>query len=320
MNPAQATNWSPGLAMLTIGIVGALFYLFGNRRLMSEAPAPETLDDIEARYRALLAELRTHIANKHLLPEAEFNAEKVRLEAEAADLLRRKSGKKSEKVRQEARAEKKAAAAAASPTAAQKNPMLVGALVGGAIVAFFAFLGWQVTSTATERGEGMQATGMTPPGMGGPMQQPQQPSSDSKIEALAAKVQANPDDTDAVANLAMYLIRRQAFQDARPLVDRAMSLDPFHPKARVGRAVNRALDGDLRGSIDELEKLSKRYPEAYDGLMFAGMLALEDNDPARAVANLESYIALAPANEQPPMMRMMVVQLKQQMANEPQGQ
>lgn len=314
MNPQHATNWTPGLLMLAIGIVGALIYLFTSKRLQKDAPAPETLDDLEARYRLLIGELRQHVANKHLVPEPEFLAEKARLEAAAADVLRAKEGKKHQVLKQQARAEK---AAAAPPTFASKNPMLMGGLVGGAVVGFFMFLGYSLQSSATERADGMQATGMTPPGGGGaPMQQPQQ---DAKLEGLASRVQSNPEDPDAVAELAIYLIRRQAFQEAKPLVDRAMLLDPFHPKARVGRAVNKALEGDLRGSVDDLETLAGRYPEAYDAFMFAGMLSLEDNDPNRGVRNLEAYLSLAPASEQPPMIRMAVVQLKQQLAAERQG-
>jgi len=44
------------------------------------------------------------------------------------------------------------------------------------------------------------------------------------------------------------------------------------------------------------------------------MLAMEDNDPRRALTNIEAYVTLAPQDEQPPMMRMAVVQLKQQLA------
>lgn len=130
----------------------------------------------------------------------------------------------------------------------------------------------------------------------------------------------HPGDVDAVADLSIYLIRRQAFNDAKPLVDRAMSIDPFHPKARVGRAVMKAIEGDLRGSVNDLEALASRYPEAYDARMFAGMLAMEDNDQRRALTNLEAYVTLAPADEQPPMMRMAVQQLKQQLAAPAPGQ
>ncbi|MFT3709316.1 MAG: hypothetical protein QM817_16880 [Archangium sp.] len=310
MNPAHATNWIPGLIALGVAILGAVAFLFGSRRLKTDAPAPQTLDDFEARYQSMLQTLREHIANQHLLPPEEFARERVRLETAAADVLRAREGKKHETVKQQARADK---LAAAPQGFFGKNPMLGGMLIGGAVVAFFGILGWQLQDKSTERAEGMQATGMTPPGAGGaPMQQPQR--ADAKLEGLSARVQSNPDDVDALADLSIYLIRRQAFQEARPLVDRAMLIDPFHPKARVGHAVMRALEGDLRGSIDELERLAQRYPESYDARMFAGMLALEDNDERRALSNLEAYVTIAPMNEQPPMMRMAVVQLKQQLA------
>ena len=312
MNPQHATNWLPGLMVLAAGAAVALAYLFGSKRLKGDAPKPETLDDIEARYQLLIGELRQHVANKHLLPADQFEREKTRLELAAADILRTRDGKRHEDTKKQARAEKAAAAAAATPTLASKNPALMGALVGGVVVAFFALLGWQLTQSATERADGMQATGMVPPGGGGaPMQQPQ---ADPKLEALANRVKGNPDDVDAVADLAIHLIRRQAFQEAQPLVARATFLDPFHPKGRVGRAVVRALDGDLRGAITDLEALASRYPEAYDARMFAGMLAMEDNDQRRALMNLELYVTLAPQSEQPPMMRMAVSQLKQELA------
>lgn len=312
MNPEHAaTNWLPGLLVLGAGAAVALAYLFGSKRLQGDAPKPETLDDLDARYQSLLGELRQHVANKHLLPAEAFAKEKTRLELAAAEILRTRDGKRHEDTRKQARAEKRATAA---PTLASKNPALMGALVGGAAVAFFALLGWQLTQSSTEKAEGRQPAGMGPPGARGPMQQPE---TDPKLEALATRVQGNPDDVDAVADLAMHLIRRQAFDEARPLVDRATLLDPFHPRGRVGRAVVRALEGDLKGSLQDLEQLASRYPEAYDARMFAGMLAMEDNDQRRALMNLEAYVALAPRDEQPPMMRMAVTQLKQQLAAPP---
>ena len=50
MNPQHATNWLPGLMVLAAGAAVALAYLFGSKRLQGDAPKPETLDDIEARF------------------------------------------------------------------------------------------------------------------------------------------------------------------------------------------------------------------------------------------------------------------------------
>lgn len=295
------TNWVPGLIVLAIGAVAALAYLFSSRKLKADAPAPETLDDFDARYRSLLEQLKEHLANKHLVAAEIFEAEKTRLEQAAADVLRARAGKASDVTKQQARAEK---LANAEPTFFSKHPAMMGGLVGGGVVAFFVVLGLQLSKETVEKPEMPQR----PP----PMRAQQE---DPKLEALAVRVQQAPDDIDAVSDLFLHLIRRQAFQEARPLVQRAMLLDPFNPKARVGQAVVRALEGDLRGSIDDLEHLTARYPEAYDGFMFAGMLSLEDNDEPRALKNLSQYVELAPASEQPPMMRVAVQQLREQVAN-----
>ncbi len=312
MNPEHAaTNWLPGLMVLGAGAAVALAYLFGSKRLQVDAPKPETLDDLDARYQALLEDLRTHVANKHLLPADEFAKEKARLELAAAEILRSRAGKQHDEVKKQARVERQAAVA---PTLTSKNPALMGALVGVAVVAFFAILGWQLTQSATEKPDDMQQR-MGPAAGNPPMQQ--RPQADPKLDALAAKVQSSPDDVEAVSSLAIHLFKRQAFDDALPLVKRATFLDPFHPRGRVGRAVTRALDGDVKGSIDELEALAARYPEAYDASYFAGMLAMEDNDQRRALKDLELYVALAPQSEQPPMMRMAVSQLKKDLAGAP---
>ena len=44
------------------------------------------------------------------------------------------------------------------------------------------------------------------------------------------------------------------------------------------------------------------------------LAANSSSDQRRALMNLEAYVSLAPADEQPPMMRMAVTQLKQQLA------
>jgi predicted Zn-dependent protease len=158
-------------------------------------------------------------------------------------------------------------------------------------------------------------TGGAPAGVMQPPPGP--PPRDTKLEALAARVQANPTDGDAVADLAVHLIRQQAFDDARPLVARAVMIDPYIPKARVGRAVLRAFDGDPNGATTELERLAARYPEAYDGLLFAGMLSLDMNDTRRALKNFDAFVATAPQGDQPPMVRMVAQQIRQELAGAP---
>lgn len=321
------TNWLPGLLMLATGAVAALVFLFTSKRSPPEKPAagkaPDPLpseasgpaDDLAAKYQQLLGELKEHVANRHLLPADVWETEKTRLEQAAAAALRERDGAKHEAVKAQARLEKKAQAQARDAGFFARNPAVGGALIGGLAVAFFAYLGMSVSNPENSRveGPGMGGAAMGGPQMGGP----QQPMTDPKLEALAARVQANPDDIEAVTGLAMHLISLQSFMEAKPLLARAAMLDPYHVRGRVGRAVMRAVDGDVPGAQSELERLGASYPEAYDGHLYAGLLALEQNDERRAVRDLELYVNTAPPSEQPPMIRMEVERMKAELAGAP---
>lgn len=315
------TNWLPGILVLATGAVAALVYLFSaknpqvaDKKAAPATPAVDPVEELNAKYQRLLGELKEHRANKHLMPADAWAAEQARLEQAAAAALRERDGVKHEADKAHARLEKKAQDAAKDTGFFARNPAVTGALIGGAVVAFFAYLGVSVSSSSSQRQDGMSATGG--PGPAGAMgRQPEPPPmADPQLEALAARVQSNPDDVDAVADLGLRLISLQGFADAKPLMARTALLDPFHVKGRVGRAVLRAVDGDVPGAQAELERLAASYPEAYDGHLYAGLLALEQNDPRRAVAQLEQYVNTAPASEQPPMIRAEVERMKAELA------
>ncbi len=306
------TNWIPGLIVLAVGVVGAVLYLLLGKKPPAGGPAPGSMDDLNARYAALLDQLRTHIANKHLLPPETFEAEKKRLELAAAAVLRERDGLTHAAAKAEARAEKAGKAAAAPPAGAfARSPALKGVAIGVVAVGFFVLVGWQLSETATPREDGMSATGGSPPG-GGPMQRPPVAVEDPKLKALVDAVQRSPEDVDALAALALHLMRGQAFEQARPFVMQASLIDPFHVKTRVARTVLTASGDNLPQVEYELEKLADYYPEAWDARMFAGLIANELNDPARALRQLELYLAAAPIDEQPPTIAMGVAQLREQ--------
>jgi len=74
----------------------------------------------------------------------------------------------------------------------------------------------------------------------------------------------------------------------------------------------RAVDGDMPGAMADLARLADMYPEAYDARLFVGLIAMDQNDTAKALKNFEWYLSTAPAEEQPPMLPMAVAQLRQQ--------
>jgi hypothetical protein len=319
MNPAEGgTNWVPGLMMLAAGAVAALAFVFGSKKLKVEPPATGSVDDLNARYQSKLAQLKDHRLQKQKLDAAEWAATQKELEQQAAAILRERDGVKHESRKAEGRLEKKAEAVKQDDSIWAKNPTLTGGLIGGAVVGFFMLLGFNLSNSATDRAEGMSATGGVPrgagpaagaAGAGGPMMG-QPAGEDPRLAALARRVEDAPQDPDAVADLALVLLRKQMFEDAKPLSDRLGLIDPFHVKGRVVRAVMRAVEGDAAGSMDELEHLATYYPEAYDARMFAGFIAADLKDNARAAASLKAYAATAPATEQPPMIRMMIQQLE----------
>jgi hypothetical protein len=317
MNPAHGgTNWIPGLMMLGAGAVAALAFLFASKRIKGEGPSTGSFEDLNTRYQAKLGALKDHRAQKHLLDATEWDATRLRLEQEAAAILRERDGVKHEKRKAQGRAETKAAAKAKDASLTAKNPTLTWVAIGATVVGFFVLLGFNLSSAATDRTDGMSVTGATPPGGGaGPMQQ-QAEREDPRVIALARRVEASPEDPDALADLALTLLLRQSFDEARVYTGRVGMLDPFHVRGRVARAVMRAVDGEVAPAVDDLEHLAAYYPEAYEGRLFAGLITMEEN-PARAAANLEAYAATAPQAEQPPMVGMMIQQARQLMAGKP---
>lgn len=308
----QQTNWLPGIIVLAVAAVGALLYLLTARRPPAAASTGAT-DDLTTRYNVLLEQLRTHVANKHLLPADKWAAEKQRLELAAAAVLRERQGLTHDAQKAAARAEKLAAAPAGG-TLFTAYPQLKPILIGVSVVLFFVLLGLQLNQSTKPREGGMSVTGMQPPGgmpAGGGMEEPP-PREDPKLRELSAAVQQAPDDLEKLAALSMYLVREQQFDQARPFVMHASALDPYNVKVRVAREVMRAVDGDMAGAATSLARLADTYPEAYDARMFVGLIAMDQNDSARALKNFEWYLSTAPVDEQPPMLPMAVAQLRQQ--------
>jgi hypothetical protein len=308
MNP-HVTNWTPGLLVLAAAIASAALFLLNARKGGTAGKAKSAPEDLEVRYQAQLAALRGHAAAKHLLPEAQWQAEQSRLESAAAAVLREKSGAKHEALKAQARAEKAAAVQAANPGTAT----LRGALLGGGVVAFFVVLGLVLTQQTKARDDGAGMTGGNPAMQGGraPMQTAQDPQ--KEIDRLRKVAEGHPEDIEVLADVGAQMIKLQAFNDAFPIVTRASGIDPYHVPNRINRAVLDAVDGQALPAIEELEHLGETYQGAYKARLYAGLISLETEQPERALKQLEAYLIEAPESEQPPFVRMSVQQLRAQL-------
>ncbi len=311
----ETTNWLPGqIVFIVTLIIAALYVLLTMRRTANTTAAIRSGadDDLNAKYSGLVAELKEHIANKHLLPSEAWEREKSRLEQAAVNVLKLRENERHENLKAEARAEKRQAVAVSGGG----GSTMKGVFIGGGTVVFFVALGFLLVESTKPRAEGMTATGVTPPNgpAGAPMGAPPE---DAKLKGLFESVQRKPDDLEALADISLHLLRRQGFDEAKPFILRGSSLDPFHVRLRVARTVLNAIAGSVNEAQDELERLGGQYGEAYDANLFVGLIAMDQNDQGRALGAFDRYFAVAPAGDTPPMMKMAVEQMRSQLAAQP---
>ncbi|MBS1152507.1 MAG: hypothetical protein H6Q89_4205 [Myxococcaceae bacterium] len=311
---APETNWLPGILAIGAALVAAVtFLLISLRKHAPSAPASSP-EDLETRYQALILQLKGHTAQKHLQSPEAWAAEQARLEQAAAAVLRERAGAKHDALKAEARAAKKVAQAEATGFFAQ-NPALKGALLGAGVVGFFVVLGVVLSQESKAREDGAGMTGGVPSDSRGPMQGA--PPEDLELKAVMDRANRSPDDIDALSAAAKALIDRQLFDDAAPLVRRATAIDPYHVQTRTHRAVMLAVQGQTSPALDELQHVADTFEDAWDARLFAGMIALQADDRQRALEQFERYVNEAPPDEQPPMLRQGIAQLKQELAQPP---
>ena len=315
----EPTNWLPGIIVLSVAFVLAAAWLLFQRRKGGASPAPGavakadgTAEDLTQRAQSLIEQLRTLEAEKHHFTPEHYTAEKSRLEHEAAAALRARD---EHQKRQAAGTEPTPARNVKAPTGwASRNPQMVGALWGAGVVIFFGGLGYLLVSEQKPREEGQMGTGVTPPGMGAPMQQQAggMPQGDNdEMEEARKRFESNPNDVEAASMLSHELIRQQEFVEALKVTQKGLAVDPFNVELRVHRGVLRATSqGDLPGAEEELVELVNTWPDAQEALIFLGSLALRRGDKAGALAHFERFTVEVPKNMQPPQLAPAVAQLR----------
>lgn len=317
----QQTNWWPGLIALGLSLLCGLAYLLLQRGKGGIAPSPEpqrdgVQDDLERRAQSLIEQLKELVAEKHNLAPEQFEAEKARLEREAAAALRARDEHRQKKASTTG-APGTAAPAPAATGMATRNPQLVGALWGGAIVLFFGALGYLLVSEQRPREEGMEATGRLPPGETAEAQPPQETQEDQMLTAARERLRANPNDLDAASLVAHELIRRQQAEEAERITHKALAIDPFHVESRVHRGVLRALRGDVEGAEQELVELADTYPGAQEALLFLGFISIQSGNRVKALDYFERFSVEVPRNMQPPQLEAAIAQLRQEVGRTP---
>jgi tetratricopeptide (TPR) repeat protein len=316
------TNWVPGIIALAIALLCGLGYLLLQRRKggMPSTLEPQrdgALDDLERRAQSLIEQLKELVADKHNLSPERFEAEKSRLEREAAAALRardeyRQKKKPGKEGGSTAPAPGQAAPAPAPTGFAARNPQLVGALWGAGIVLFFGALGYLLVSEQRTREEGMEASGRVPPNKSVPGQQELPPQEDAQLAEAKERLRNDPGDLEAAGFVGHELIRSRQLDEAEKVTKRALAIDPFHIESRVHLGVLNAIRGDVAAAEKELKELADTWPGAQEALLFLGFIHLQSGDRGKALEYFERFSVEVPAEAQPPGLDAAIAQLRAQ--------
>lgn len=117
-----------------------------------------------------------------------------------------------------------------------------------------------------------------------------------RLLALAEDPKADVGILDAAAH---GLLVRERFEEARPLVERALVAAPGDAEASIHRAVLQGVAGDIPGARALLKRLAAG-PAGWEASLFAAGFALRAGDEAAALRELRRFRSLAPPGEVTP--------------------
>lgn len=341
------TQWL--LPVLVLGgafVVAFVWVLLTRKRTTPASLEDDVLADLERKAQNLVDQLRELNQDRHHLGEADFLAEKARLERAAAEALRARDlhlqahGSPGIIVTS-ASAEGSTARASAgtpavppatpvpAPAAVQargwfgRHPQLAGAFWGGGVVLFFVVLGIWLSGAEHPRTRDETITGTVGHGddtsaqAAAPSAQPSQ-GMDDQLKAALAEVTAHPEKVRLAAEVSHDLIAHQEMKKAQKVNRRSLAYDPFNPELRAHRALFAAMAGHVDQARKALEHVGDIYPGGQEALLYLGMISLQSGDNAGALDDFERYAAMAPKGQFPEHLREGILQLRQIVAQKAQ--
>jgi hypothetical protein len=130
-----------------------------------------------------------------------------------------------------------------------------------------------------------------------------------KLLAEAWPVTAQAAALDAAAHA---LLVRERFEEAEPLVLRALSVSPHDAEATIHQAVLEGVTGHASSARAELERLA-HGPAGWEASLFAAGFALRDKDDAAALRALRRFRKEAPPSELTPELLAEIAELERRM-------
>lgn len=284
-----ATNWLPGIVVLVAALVVGTFVLLKSRAGAPLPPPARTRrEELQAQKDAIYALLADHAAVRGTLPDADWTAERDRLELEAARVLR-----EIDLVADDAAP----APTPRAPSFGQRNPKLVGALYGGGAVLFAGALALTLQEYSRPRAEGGSMTGSDAVQGDGSAQgggQQLTPQQEAFLAQLRAEVAAKPDDADARNRLGHALLHAGQLMDSFNEAEAVVKLRPEDAEARTHQAIVLVAIGDLTTAASALDKVIATAPNFAEALAYRGALHLQAGEAEPAVTLLERAVANDP--------------------------
>lgn len=180
---------------------------------------------------------------------------------------------------------------ASAPISTRRRAVTIVGLVGFAVL-----VGVVMASALGSRLAGQTSSGNTV-------------SEADREDTLRAAITESPDDARARLALARFLMARQRLPDAFEEFSRAATLDPALAEAQAYSGWLLYQAGEPAGARSRLEAAiaaDEAYPDAH---FFLGVVALRaENDPARAVPELQRYITLVPTGVQSDQVRALLAE------------
>jgi tetratricopeptide (TPR) repeat protein/nitrate/TMAO reductase-like tetraheme cytochrome c subunit len=117
---------------------------------------------------------------------------------------------------------------------------------------------------------------------------------EAAVAAFQHVADLRPDYADAYTNMAVVEISWERYNDAKPHLEKALSLLPSDPRALYYRAIVERNAGQIPQAIDDLQAMLAKYPRAKDGLRELGFSYYQQHDYAQAREEYEKLQAIDP--------------------------
>jgi cytochrome c-type biogenesis protein CcmH/NrfG len=136
---------------------------------------------------------------------------------------------------------------------------------------------------------------------------------DQKAEPLLQQLKKEPANKELLIRIAYFYKSAHQFKEASEYFDRALQLDPRNVAVRTERASCLYYNGDVDGSLAELQQALELNPKDPNALFNLGVIRLNGKrDPAGAIHAWQELLKTNPGPDKKPIVEQMIAKARQQ--------